>query len=111
MRAVPPEIARHEEAWLVRQNMVTGPRMHDHQWLRYYLDFRGKYNFAPTARQSLPAFQDLGFLPGMDGPHRESPFVRPLLKPCLLLQVGLSLLANKNNYMNPTMWNLRRRRA
>ena len=73
MRAVPPEIARHDEVRLVRQNMVTGQRMHDYQWLRYYLDFCGKYSFAPTARQSLPAFQDLGFLLGMDGPPREPP--------------------------------------
>jgi hypothetical protein len=70
MFAVPPELAWHEEAWLVRQNMMTGQRMHDHQWLRYYLDFWGKYRFAPTARQSLPAFQGLGFLPGMEGPPR-----------------------------------------
>ena len=45
MRAVPPELARHDEARLVRQNLGTGQRMHDHQWLRYYLDFRGKYGF------------------------------------------------------------------
>jgi hypothetical protein len=169
MLAVPPELTRHDEARLVQQNMVTGSGCMITKWLRYYLDFRGKYSFAPTARQSLPAFQDLGFLLGMDGPPRESslpsaplffsfrleqaarvgsnrgldgpralaeataetvaavrepptasgpqshgvrhrviltlpaaPFVRHLLKPCLLLQVGLSLLANKNNYMNLT---------
>lgn len=39
----------------------------------HYLDFWGKYRFAPTARRSLPAFQDLGFLLGMDDPSRESP--------------------------------------
>ena len=105
MHAVPSELARRDKARLVRQNLGTGQHMHDHRRLRYSLDFRGKYRFAPTARQSLPAFQGLGFLPGMEGPTRESPFMRPLLKPCLLLPVGLSLLANKNNYMNLTMWN------
>jgi hypothetical protein len=90
---------------LVQQNMVTGQRMHDHRRLRYYLDFCGTYRFAPTARRSLPAFQSLGFLPGMEGPPRESPFVPHPLKPCRLLPVGLSLLANKNNYMNLTTWN------
>jgi hypothetical protein len=43
MLAVPQELARRQEARLVRQNMVTGQRMHDRQWLRYYQDFCGEY--------------------------------------------------------------------
>ncbi len=58
MLVVPPELTRRYEARLVQQNIVTGQRLHYHKWLRYYLDFCGKYNFAPTDRQSLPAFQE-----------------------------------------------------
>ena len=170
MLAVLPELARHDEARLVRQNRVTGQRMHDHQWLRYYLDFRGKYSFDGSpefTRFSGPwLFTRHGWSPsgiasstrsmffvfawskprtscrtevsrsgGTGGSDRRSdgrssgtadrfrsaipprhpppgfltlpaaPFARPLLKPCLLLPVGLSLLTNKNNYMNLTKWN------
>ncbi len=58
MLVVPPELTRCYEARLVQQNIVTGQRLHYHKWLRYYLDFCSKYSFAPTDRQSLPAFQE-----------------------------------------------------
>ena len=58
MLAVPPELARRYEARLAQQNILAGQRPHYHKWLRYYLDFCGKYSFPPTDRQSLPAFQE-----------------------------------------------------
>jgi hypothetical protein len=58
MLVVPPEVTRRYEARLVQQNTVIGQRPHDHQWLRYYLDFCDKYSFAPVDRLSLPAFQE-----------------------------------------------------
>ena len=54
----PPELTRRYEARLVQQNIVTGQRPHDHQWLRCYLDFCDKYSFAPVDRLSLLAFQE-----------------------------------------------------
>ena len=58
MLAVPPELTRRYEARLAQQNIIAGQRPHYHKWLRYYLDFCDKYSFAPTDRQSLPAFQE-----------------------------------------------------
>lgn len=57
MLAVPPELTCRYEARLAQQNILAGQRPHYHKWLRYYLDFCGKYSFPPTDRQSLPAFQ------------------------------------------------------
>ena len=42
MLAVHQELARRQEARLIRQNLVTGQRMHDHHWPRYYPDFCGE---------------------------------------------------------------------
>jgi hypothetical protein len=56
MLVVPPELTRRYEAQLVQQNVMAGQRPPDHPWRRYDLDFCGKYRFAPTDRQSLPAF-------------------------------------------------------
>ena len=50
MLAVPPELARRYEARLAQQNILAGQRPHYHKWLRYYLDFCGKYSFPPTDR-------------------------------------------------------------
>ena len=58
MLAVPSELVHRYEAWLAHRNVMTGQRPHYHKWLRYYLDFCHKYGFAPTARPSLPAFQE-----------------------------------------------------
>jgi hypothetical protein len=58
MFAIPPELVRRYEARLAQQNILAGQRPHYHKWLRYYLDFCGKYSFPPTDRQSLPAFQE-----------------------------------------------------
>jgi hypothetical protein len=56
MLVVPPELTRRYEAQLAQQNIMAGQRPPDHPWRRYDLDFCGKYRFAPTDRQSLPAF-------------------------------------------------------
>ena len=42
--AVPPELARRYEARLAQRNVMAEQRLHDHQWLRQYLDFSHKYS-------------------------------------------------------------------
>ena len=58
MLVVPTELTRRYEARLAQQNLMAEQRPHDHQWLRYDLDFCHKYSFAPTDRLSWPAFQE-----------------------------------------------------
>ena len=47
MLAVSPELTRRYEARLMQQNILVEQRLHYHKWLRYYLDFCGKYSASP----------------------------------------------------------------
>jgi integron integrase len=58
MLAVPLELTRRYETHLVQKKLMARQHPHYHKWLRYYLDFCHKYNFTPTERGSLPAFQE-----------------------------------------------------
>ena len=51
-----PRTGRSYEAPLAQQNVMAGQRPRYQPWLRYYLDFCGKYSFAPTERQKFARF-------------------------------------------------------
>jgi len=52
------ELTRRYEARLAQQNILTGQRLHSHQWLRLYLDCCHKYSSSPVEQQSLAAFRE-----------------------------------------------------
>ena len=58
MLSIPPELARLYDTLLEQKDVAVKQRSHYKKWLRYYLDFCHKYAFAPTARQSFPAFDE-----------------------------------------------------
>jgi integron integrase len=58
MLGVPPELARLYDTRLEREGVAAEHRPHYRKWLRFYWDFCHKYSFAPTDRQSFPAFDE-----------------------------------------------------
>jgi integron integrase len=58
MLNIPPELAHHYTAMLERNGIAVEQRPHFKKWLRFYLDFCGKYAFDPMDRRSFPAFDD-----------------------------------------------------
>jgi hypothetical protein len=59
MLAIRPKLVRRYEARLAQQNLTAGQHPRHRQGPRSYLDFIHKYNFTPTDRLSLPAFQEI----------------------------------------------------
>jgi hypothetical protein len=56
MLAIPPAVRDQFEHYLQNKAVPTNLREIYTKWLRYYLDFCGKYSFPPAHKESLPNF-------------------------------------------------------
>jgi len=56
MLKIPPEISRLFETLLVNRGISLGERSDYHKWLRFYLDFCGKYQLEPSDKSNFAAF-------------------------------------------------------
>jgi hypothetical protein len=56
MLAIPPAVRDQFEHYLQNKAVPTNLGEIYRKWLRYYLDFCGKYSFPPSHKESLPNF-------------------------------------------------------
>ena len=56
MLAIPPAVRDQFEHYLQNKAVPTNLREIYRKWLRYYLDFCGKYSFFPPHKESLSNF-------------------------------------------------------